>query len=204
MARRGKSATALDCSEAMVRYGLAKAREEGLAISYIHSDMIEFDLGCSFDITALLMDSASYLLTNDDVYRNFRAVARHLVPGGLYILEIPHPQHTFGVRHVTDTDWEATRGDTNIRMQWGLADDPFDPITQVRDVTVVVTITRGDDVQTIREQARQRSFTTNELRALVDASGCFQMVDIFGAMDASVPFSNTKESWRMVSVLQRI
>jgi hypothetical protein len=88
-------------------------------------------------------------------------------------------------------------------MQWGQPDDSFDPITQITEVTTIVTVTRGNDVQTFEQRAPQRCFTATEFRALVDASGRFRIVDWYGAMDTGVPFDNAKAAWRMVPVLQR-
>jgi SAM-dependent methyltransferase len=54
------------------------------------------------------------------------------------------------------------------------------------------------------ERAPQRAFTANELRALVAASGRFEIIGMYGSMSIEIPFGNEKAAWRMVPVLRRV
>jgi len=208
MAKAKIRAAALDLSQSMVEYGLKKAKSLDVEITYTQGDMIEFDLDTRFDMAVLLMNSASYLFTNQDVYRHFKSVARHLNEGGLYILEMDHPKYIFGTEgmavHNFVSDWEMERNGKKVHFQWGAENDAFDPITQIRDVTNIATVTHGDETNVILDQAPCRCFNANEFLALVDASECFRVVDLFGAVDGDIPFDNSKEAWRMVPVLQKV
>ena len=62
---------------------------------------------------------------------------------------------------------------------------------------------RGGEKGEIVETAPQRSFTPNEFRALVRASGRFEIARELGAMDLAVSFTNEKAAWRMVPVLRK-
>jgi SAM-dependent methyltransferase len=205
-ARRGVQAMALDSSEAMSAYARNAARAEGLDLEVVTADMTDFTLAQPVDLAVLPMDSVSYLLDNDAVLAHLAAVARHLRPGGLYVLEMCHPRDIFRVGAAsTQTTWTQrdVSQDTVVETTWGMPDDPFDPITQIDEVSVTMRWSGPDGAGEVRERARQRRFTALEIDALVRASGCFDIVARHGAMDAAQPFDNSRAAWRMVLVLRR-
>ncbi|MBD3335035.1 MAG: methyltransferase domain-containing protein [Candidatus Eisenbacteria bacterium] len=203
-ARRGLTCSALDLAQEMVDYTAGKAREQKISLNAIRADMEEFTLEGSYDLAALLMNSAVYLLDNTAVLRHFDAVARHLNDGGLYILEMSHPRDIFGIDRSTQNEWTMTRGETRVWMEWGRHDDAFDPITQLTDVTVSMRFEGPGGSGGIKVVSPERCFTANELKALVAASGRFRIVDEYGAMNQAVPFNNDEAAWRMVAVLQKM
>ena len=113
---------------------LARERDPGLP--YVVADMRALSLARRFDLAALLMDSSSYLLTNDDVLQFLQGVAACLNPGGALVLEMGHPRDVFRVGTSTGTDWTMVRDDLRVHTVWGDAEDPFDPTTQITDVSV--------------------------------------------------------------------
>jgi SAM-dependent methyltransferase len=204
LARRGLHACALDCAQEMVAYGEEQARQQSINIDYQQGDMVNFDLSRSFDLAAILMDSTSYLLGNDAVLKHLKCVADHLNPDGLYVLEMGHPKYVFDPNAMGENRWEMARDDTTVETKWGNKDDEFDPITQITLTTATVRVTRGEQVFSFEDTAPQRCFTATEFDALIRASGRFEVVTMFGAMDDAVPFDNTKKAWRMVPVLRRM
>lgn len=202
-ARRGATAVALDAVPAMCDYALARAAQDGVALSAVCADMVDFQLEQRFDLALLLMSSASYLLDNDAVLRHLRCVARHLADGGLFVLEMPHPRGVFGVDSSVNTNWTSEADGLRVAMRWGGEGDPFDPISQVDEVTVTMDWTGPEGSGQLVECARERRFTANEVDALVRASGVFDIVEWLGSMAAPVPFSNERASWRMVPVLRK-
>jgi hypothetical protein len=110
----------------------------------------------------------------------------------------------FGVGRSAESDWVMERDDTTVHTTWGAENDAFDPITQITDVTVTVRWRRGAERGTLTEVARERRFVPNEVRALVAASGRFEISAELGSLDPDLPVSNAKESWRFVPVLRRL
>lgn len=205
MAKNNYQASALDRSESMVKYGLSQAKKQEIDITYYQDDMIQFSLSSKFDLMVLLMDSASYILTNEQMIEHLKNVAKHLNSEGLYILEMGHPREIFKTASQTNTDWKMEREGVIVHTQWGTEHDEFDPITQITQVTAKMTVTLPDQqVETYEYQAPQRSFTAPGFDALVKASGVFRMVKQFGSLDESIAFSNDPKSWRMVSVLKPV
>lgn len=201
--RQGMTAAALDISPEMVDYGSKKALEEGLTLPYYCMDMTSFELPRKYDFCALLLDSASYLLTNQAFYDNLRSVAAVLDDRGLYLLELSHPKDVFRIKKTAGTSWLMERGGKAVAIEWGRDDDPFDPITQITETTVKITLTENNTQQTFTEKEQQRSFSLNELKALIDASQLFTLVKIFGALNSYTAITD-ENAWRTVILLQKI
>jgi SAM-dependent methyltransferase len=203
MARRGIKSIALDISPEMVEYGKDKALKESVTIEYRCGNMIDFLLDQKVDLVATLMDSISYIYTNDEFVKHLKTIAGCLNKNGLYILEMLHPRDLFGVGKSTETNWEMERDKTKVRVRWGKPEDFFDPITQITQTSVSLEYWDNGEKGAIDDLAPQRKYTYNELIALVKLSECFEMIAIYGAMDFNVPFDNNEKAWRMVPVLRK-
>lgn len=202
MARRGLRSVAVDLTPEMVHLGRRMAADASVEIEYIEANMTAFALTEPVDLAAILMDSESVLLDNEAVLAQLRCVADALTPGGIFVLEMGHPRDAFGVGRSAGNDWVMERDGTTVHTIWGRDDDPFDPITQITDVTVTMSWQQGEDLGEITEVAPERRFVPNELRALVTASGRFEIVAELGALDPDLAVNNEKESWRFVPVLR--
>lgn len=73
----------LDVSEAFLE--VARARNPGVAFHL--GTMAEFDLETTFDVVTCLFSSIGYLRTLDEVRGAAASFCRHLVPGGLALVE---------------------------------------------------------------------------------------------------------------------
>jgi SAM-dependent methyltransferase len=204
LASRGLRASALDLSPEMRERALARARARGLELGYVRADMCAFELEERFDLAAILMDSTAYLLDNEAVLAHLDCVARHLVDGGVYVLEMGHPRYVFRPLPAEGRTWSMEREGMKVRMQWGEDEDPFDPTTQLTETRVSVEYDDGERSGRVTERCLQRCFVPNELRALVLASGRFRLLDTYGSMSTEVPFDDSEAAWRMVPVLQKI
>jgi SAM-dependent methyltransferase len=202
-ARRGAAATALDMSSTMCEYALECAAHDGVHLQTVAADMCEFNLGQRFDLAVLLMDSSSYLLDNEAVLSHMGCVARHLVDGGLYVLQMSHPRGAFGVGTSTNTQWTSEADGLRVEVRWGADGDAFDPITQVDEVTVRMDWSGPCGSGSLVERACQRRFTANEFDALVRASGQFDTVEWLGSLAPATPFSNDRAASYMVPVLRK-
>jgi SAM-dependent methyltransferase len=202
-AKRGVRAAALDSAQHMLDYAMDNARQQQLDIDCICADMVSFRLPQIYDVAALLMDSAAYLLDNDAVLKHLACVAEHLAESGLYVLEMTHPRDVFKLGNSTMAKWEMDRDGTKVSIEWGSENDVFDPIAQTVDTTVTLGCEGQGESDVFTDCATQRYFTANEFQALVVASGRFEIVEIFGAMSVSIPFTNENQAWRMGPVLQK-
>lgn len=204
--KRGRRSLALDYNASMIEYARLKAAGVSTKVEFVLADMRDFHLSAPVDLAFCAMSSFHHLLTNDDILAHLACVGRSLTPGGLYIIEADHPRDVFGVGQSLKHEWESQRGEAVVRMRWGLPDDRFDPIAQVKSITVSVEVETGEGGQTIVEEfvTPYRQLTHQELQLLVEASGVFDAVAWLGTLNADVPMSNGKESNRMIAVLRRI
>jgi 2-polyprenyl-3-methyl-5-hydroxy-6-metoxy-1,4-benzoquinol methylase len=80
LARDGHDVVGLDASSAMLRS--AKIKTDGLDITFVHSDMRDFDLGRRFPLIILSCNSLAHLTSNEDLKAGLACMAKHLAPGG--------------------------------------------------------------------------------------------------------------------------
>ncbi|KYG67271.1 hypothetical protein AZI86_09720 [Bdellovibrio bacteriovorus] len=203
MAKSLQSVTAVDLSAEMTTYAQDKAAKAGVVVHCECADMIKYQSENRYDLAVLLMDSTSYLLSNEAVIEHLRSVAQILNPGGLYILEMSHPKSVFEISKSTASEWEMEKDGIKVKIQWGSPSDTFDPVSQITNVSLKMEYQDGERVGTLKDQSPQRCFTATEFAALVAASGVFEIVDWYGAMSTGVPFNNAEAAWRMVPVLRK-
>ena len=73
----------LDISEEL----LTVARQRNPLVPFHHGDMIDFDLGRRFDVVTCLFSSIGYVRTIENLTQAVCCMARHLVPGGVTLIE---------------------------------------------------------------------------------------------------------------------
>ena len=197
-ASRGMEVTAVDLSDAMAAHGAKIATENDVALDYRVGDVREplpFSNVCS---AWLLLGSVGHLLTNDDALRCFQNARKALADGGTLILELPHPRETFRVDGVSEDGWEVPFEGGDLRVRWGAEEDAFDPLTQVRQASVVFETDQG---QSITDVVPTREYTLQELRLLSKAAG-FVDVATYGALDPEFVAADDDElAYRLVVVL---
>lgn len=96
------------------------AREKNPGILFHEGDMIEFDLGKKFDILTCLFSSIGYVQTLDNLGQAIGCMARHLVPGGLLLVEpwfTPAMWNTGTVHMITidEPELKIVRMSTSLR-----------------------------------------------------------------------------------------
>lgn len=63
------------------------AREKNPDVPFHRADMMDFDLGCEFDLVTCLFSSIGYVKTLHNLTQAVACMTRHLVPGGVLIIE---------------------------------------------------------------------------------------------------------------------
>jgi SAM-dependent methyltransferase len=96
---------------------VAAARERLPEVPFHVGDMRSLDLGRRFDVVTCLFSSIGYCLEEADLHAAWRTIARHLVPGGLAVVEpwLQASQHTpghVGLRVVDEPGLKLVRVDT--------------------------------------------------------------------------------------------
>ena len=92
LAKDGHNVVGLDTSQCMLRRARAKAAEAGVPLSLIEGDMRDFHLTELFALVIVSGNSLGHLTGNHDLRQGFRAIRRHLAPGGLLAFDISNPR----------------------------------------------------------------------------------------------------------------
>lgn len=202
MAKAGLSAVALDLAPEMAAYGLAEAQKSGVELEYQTADMIRFTLDAPVDLAATMLCSATYILEDEDFVQHLRAVAAALRPGGLYVIELPHPSELDG-RPKTKSTWTMNEPGGRLDVEW--LDGEGSSAEAARRAPTVARLhyqpTSGQPIL-IESRAPLRAFSRQEIADFVDRSGSFELVSVFGALDPQISLEAEK-AWRMVVTLAR-
>ena len=203
LARRGLEATALDLSPAMCAWARDMAARDGVGLAVVQADMRDFSIAGPFGLAITMLNSLCHLFTLDDLARHLTAVARHVVPGGLYIAELAHPADFFAAERRTSSEWSSEVADGTVSVRWGGPKDEIDPITQITREHVTVTYRkRGGAVRTVTDVVPNRFWTATELAAAIRLAGGFTVAATYGDFDTDSP-PDAPEAWRLILILRR-
>jgi len=207
-AGRGLRATALDQSPAMCGYAAAQAKAAGVDLEVVEADMRDFRLlrpdggRRQFDLAVTMLNSLCHLFTLDDLVRHLKSVAAHLVPGGLYIVELAHPADFFAPVPRTSSEWQVESGGTRAQVRWGGKGDRINPLTQVTDEHMTITATAKDGtVRTVSDVVPNRFWTFTEFTAALQLASALEMVASYGDFDQTTAL-DAPAAWRMILILQ--
>jgi SAM-dependent methyltransferase len=140
----------------MLRY----ARMKMPAVRFHHQDMTNFSLDTKFDAVICPFDSINHLLKFEDWIRTFKAVRRHLNPGGVFVFDI---NTEYRLRTLSSSPpWVHQFGTNYLVMRVSISADG------IADWDVhVFEHGKGKNYRLHREVIRERSFGhTKVTRAL--------------------------------------
>lgn len=86
----GVQVTGVELSHAMISRLREKVGEERIPV--VQGDMTDASAGEDFSLAFLVFNTISNLLTQDEQVRCFQNAARHLAPGGRFVIELWVPQ----------------------------------------------------------------------------------------------------------------
>lgn len=89
--KAGINITGLDFTPAMLESAQIKAQKEKISIDLIEGDMRNFRLNKQFAMIFIPFNSLQNTYTRDDIEAVFSSVRQHLLPNGLFIIEIFNP-----------------------------------------------------------------------------------------------------------------
>lgn len=185
LAGRGFDVTALDLSPAMVRHAARRAKEAGVPLTVATGDMADFARGRRFGLILTMAGAVGHLGSDEVLRQHFRCVARHLIPGGVYVVEASPP------------------GDAGTRDRWRLSRHgrQFDVRFSPRLLTIRVRHPDGR-AQTFSDALGLRLWTAGEMAKAAARAGLAvvqrhrrlagqsRMVLVFGRQSSSMDWSS--------------
>jgi len=203
LAKRHYQVTGLDLCPEMIAFVQETARHEQVPVTALVDDLGHLGISGVFDAAYCFMDTFRFLLANEDILSHLRTVAGLLTPGGLYLTDFWVPNQWDQVGNEIH-QWEQEEADTTVRVFYLQHPESVDPIAQTFEDELVFEVIEGGETRTIRGgRTRTRLMLPQEFRALVDASGVFELLGTYGEFDLDKPFDRDTFSWRMISVLKK-
>jgi SAM-dependent methyltransferase len=196
IAERGIACQGIDLSRDMLAQARAKFESRGLTADLHVGDMSDFDLHEWFGLVFVASNSLTHLHATGDIVDCFRAVRRHLAPGGQFAFDVFNPSVRVlagadGIRRERQRFADPERGEIRVDVE-----ERYDAAAQVtRGIWYFSTVSEPDFAVSSVEV---RSFFPQELGFLLQAGG-LRLVERFGDFERA-PF--TSESQTQVCICE--
>lgn len=173
IARRGYEAVGLDTNSKMVEYLNQKAIEEGLRIETVQTDMRDFKVAKKCDFAFCLSGSVK-VDSNQEFLRHLSCVANALNDGGIYLLE--NEALEIGVRSGRQ-EWSMKSEEIEIKVTYEMT--MLDFIEQISEGKLILDVVDHGERKRLVSVERSKDFAPQELKSLVELSGCFKFLGFF-------------------------
>lgn len=194
-ARLGWDVVGVDRNPALLEHARVEAATGGVDVEFVEQDMRELALDGTFDAVTCLFDSIGYPVTIDGIRRTLQAIRRHLSPGGVVVIEFLNAV-TFAraAEPLRVRRWSTPTGSTLMRV----SETRLDTAEQTMEVAYSLLELRVDGTYSSwEEQQRNRVFTADEMRLLLEATG-FEVRQIGSAYE-NEPVA-TGDAWHLLAV----
>ena len=95
IAQAGYNICGVDNTSSMLEAAKEKASKEGLEVEFINADIRTLDLPTKYDLIFIPFNSIHHLYDNEDLFKAFAVVKRHLKEGGIFLLDCFNPNIQF-------------------------------------------------------------------------------------------------------------
>jgi SAM-dependent methyltransferase len=179
IASDGHPCVGLDFSPDMLAEARRKADERGVAVTWVHGDMRDFDVGRTFDFVFIAANSLLHLHDAEDLVSCFRSVRRHLTSGGRFAFDVFNPSvrllaEAVGVRRTRESlsFTDPDRGEVSVDVT-----ETYDAGAQVTRGTWHLSTDSEPDFMVLPLEIR--SIFPQELPLLLSLGG-LRLIDRFG------------------------
>jgi SAM-dependent methyltransferase len=91
IAQKGYNISGVDYTSSMIYQAKNKANKLGLEISFIEADIRKLELQEKYDLIFIPFNSVHHLYSNEDLFKTFNVVKKHLKKGGLFLFDCFNP-----------------------------------------------------------------------------------------------------------------
>jgi SAM-dependent methyltransferase len=144
----------VDLSEELLQVARARCPDVPLH----RADMADFDLGRTFDVVTCLFSSIAYVRSLERMRAATEAMARHVAPGGLLLLEPWFPPERYWTGTITANFVDRP----DLKIAWMYTSDPPAGRLAVLDISYLVGTVEG--VEHFEERHELGLFTDEEHR----------------------------------------
>lgn len=95
IAQAGYAISGVDNTTSMLDAAKEKASKVGLEVEFINADIRTLELPTKYDLIFIPFNSIHHLYKNEDLFKAFDVVKKHLTEGGLFLLDCFNPNIQF-------------------------------------------------------------------------------------------------------------
>jgi SAM-dependent methyltransferase len=202
VARRGLRSVGIDLRPEMIDFARERAQTQNLHVDLQAADMRNFRLAQAVDLAFIAFDGLDALVENSDLVSHLQTVAANLTSKGIYVIDVTHPRDNslskYGTFH-----YRGQRNGTAVEILWATNHPRVDMLTGVAQTEIEIRVEENGRRTVIKDSARERVFTPQELVLLSQLSGCFRVAAWYGDYVITQPFDDTEASRRLIAVLQK-
>ncbi len=200
LADRGYRMSGLDLSPESIEFLRRRLAAKGHPGELVVGDMTDFRLKQPVDAAICMQDSQGHLLTNEQLLAHLRAAARAVKKGGLYVFD------RYMASSWTDParrwSWSRRRGGLIVRASFSALND-VNPVTQVFRERMLLEAIENGTRRLYRQSHLSRMVFPQELRAMVELAGGFELVQWFFGFEPHQILERSKHPIIMVVVLRK-
>ena len=174
MAARGYKVSGIDLSTRSLRYLRNRLARRGLSAKLYETDFTNIDLPDQFDAAFCTFNTFRHLTDEASAVSHLRSVAKHLRPGGLYILGfhiIP-----LDVEETCIERWTAKHAQTTVHVTLRVTE--FIRRKRLEQIRVTVTAKRPHDTLKLRTEFPLRLYTASQAMKTLNSVPEFEIASI--------------------------
>jgi len=200
LADHGYAMAGLDLSRANIDFLRERLAAKGQSAELVVGDMTDFRLSKPVDAAICMQDSQGHLLTNEQLLAHLRSVGHAVRRGGLYVFD--RYMASSWTNPARSWSWSRRRGRVIVRASFSALHD-VDPVTQVFKERLTLEAIENGTRRVYRQTHQSRMVFPQELKALVELAGGFELVQWFYGFKPHLVLERSKHPLLMVVVLRK-
>ncbi len=200
LAEREFRMSGLDLSPENIEFVRQRSAAKGIPVGLHVADMTRFRLPRPVDAAICMQDSQGHLLTNEAILAHLRCVARAVRKGGLYVFD--RYMCSSWIDPARRWSWTRRRGRATVRATFEALKD-LNPVTQTFYEDMELEVHEDGTRRVYRQRHASRMVFPQELRALVELAGGFDLVDWFYGFKPHLRLDRAHHPLLMVVVLRK-
>ena len=186
LARRGYPVVGVDVTPDYIKYGQARASEEGLDVEFICSDALDVTFRDEFDVVLSMADGAiGYFKREEDNLKLFDIIAAALKMGGKHIMGVCSADHA--IKHFPMRCWDAGSRSVSLSdFRWNASTSRMSYRGHVLKFGQVLEPISNDFPE--GGNCEIRLYSLEELKEILHQRG-MNITMSYGAYDSAIPAS---------------
>ncbi|MFZ4468411.1 MAG: class I SAM-dependent methyltransferase [Pirellula sp.] len=201
MARRGYAVTGMDLNQPALDFCEKKLKQIGCRAVLSKQDMTDFQFDQPFDAAFNAINTFRHLETEAAALSHLKCVAKHLRPGGVFVLSlhiVPHDGELWGTER-----WSVKTPEFSIR--YALSVEQVDEAKRVETLKMTMKVQiDGQEEKKLTDHLRLRLYDVEQLKALLAKVKGLELIRTYDFwFDINDPCRLSKKSCDVVLVLQK-